>query len=80
MAPHKPKKNKNYDQSTLLSAIASVKNGMTYKEAYVKYGIPISTLNDKCRGRYSEGKDRPGLLISFVMCNIYIYLAFYIMP
>ena len=48
-----PKKRKLYDQDNLLKAIADIKNGMKYKEASVKYGIPTSTLNDKINNKYS---------------------------
>lgn len=54
------KKRKLYDENNLLQAVAAVKNGMTYKDASEKYGIPTSTINDKCLTRYATGKTKPG--------------------
>jgi transposase len=53
--PDKQKKRKNYDPNTLLQAVAAVYNGMTYKNASVKYGVPIASIADKKNQKYEAG-------------------------
>ena len=54
------KTRKLYDNEHLLKAVAAVKNGMTYKKASEKFGVPASTINDKCLIKYTSGKSKPG--------------------
>ena len=63
MPDPKSKKRKTYDKDDLLRAVAAVKNGMTYKNASEKYGVPVSTINDRCLVKYSEEKNRPGIYL-----------------
>ena len=71
-----PRKKKQYDPNNLLEAVAAVKNGMTYKAASEKYGIPASTINDKCLHKYRDGKNKPGAKCynQFVLFLCYIKL------
>ena len=58
--PKVTKKKQRYDEDSILEAIAAVQNGMTYKEASERYGVPTTTIHDKKNDRYSLEKGRPG--------------------
>ena len=54
------KKKKLYDDSSVISALAAVRNGSSFRVAAEKYGIPTSTLRDRYHGKYDAGKHSPG--------------------
>ena len=51
----------SYTEETMLSAVASIKNGtMSYRVASRTYGVPIATLCDKIKNRVPLAIVRPG--------------------
>jgi hypothetical protein len=40
---------KNYSDDQLARAVSAVKSGMSYRKAAVKYNIPRSVINRKCK-------------------------------
>ena len=58
------KKKKLYDDQQVINAIASVKNGLSFRAAAAKYGVPVQTVRDRYYGKYTEGKHTPGPSLS----------------
>ena len=58
------KKKKLYDDQQVINAIASVKNGLSFRAAAAKYGVPVQTVRDRYYGKYKEGKHTPGPSLS----------------
>ena len=61
----RPKRTK-YSYDDLLNAIAAHRNGMTVREAAAKFSVPVSTLGDRCSGRYSARKETPGYSMQWI--------------
>jgi transposase-like protein len=57
--PPKRKRTK-YTDEALISAIAEIKNGASYRQTSSKYGVPVMTLSDKIKEKTPLGRGRPG--------------------
>ena len=55
----RPSKRKQWTEEQMLSAIDTVRNGMTANKAAIMHGIPRSTLKDRLSGRVHHGT-KPG--------------------
>ena len=70
MAP--PKKHKaSYSDEDMISALAAIKNGTSYRKASKEYNIPISTLSNKMTGHTQLGCSL-GMLLNFKLFEIFI--------
>ena len=53
-------KKKQYEGQRMISAIAAVRNGESFRGAASRFDIPVTTLRDRYHGKYKEGKHYPG--------------------
>lgn len=60
MSATQKRKKKQYEDSYMISAIAAIRNGMSFNAAAKRFDVPLSTLRDRFFGRYPEGKHKPG--------------------
>lgn len=49
-----------YTEEALLNALSEIKSGLSYRKASDKYGIPVTTLSDKNKGKTPLAKYTPG--------------------
>ena len=62
----KQPKKKNYNIDNIPLAIASIRDGMSIKNASGIYGIPRSTLSDKLHNKYNPDKTKPGWYLNIM--------------
>ena len=54
------KKRKNYTECSIISAVAAVKNGSSFRKAAEQFNVPVTTVRDRYHSKYTDGKHVPG--------------------